>query len=125
MLDSDRQRVLARKRRLANKHMVNGNSQRIDIAARIDRIAFDLLRAHVERRAHGDPDLSQVLLHPLIIDASETEIGDLNFAVGRQHDIFRFDVTMDDTHLTGFLQRHSGLLQNIDRHLRLNGTKTV
>ncbi len=46
--------------RLAAEHVVAGDAQAVDVAARIERLALDLLGAHVQRRAHRDADLREL-----------------------------------------------------------------
>ena len=48
----DRERIRALKRRLAGKHFVEHDAQRVDVAARIAALALHLLGRNVFRRAH-------------------------------------------------------------------------
>ena len=57
LLDRDRQWAIPLERRMARQHVIRGHAQRIDIATSIQRPAFDLFGAHVERRPHRDPNL--------------------------------------------------------------------
>ena len=41
--------------------MVGGDAKRVEVAAGVNGPALDLLRAHVERRAHGDAGLREVV----------------------------------------------------------------
>ena len=61
VLHGHAQRRFAGKRRRAGQHVVAGHAERVDVAPRIERLAFDLLGAHVERRAQRDADLGQVV----------------------------------------------------------------
>jgi len=55
-------------------------------------LALDLLRGHVVRRAQKLPFLGQVRgVHP-----GDAEIGDLDPVVGRDQDVRRLDVAVDD-----------------------------
>ena len=95
----------AAERRLAGEHVVAGDAEGVDVGARIDRLALDLLGAHVQRRAHGDAALRQVERLAVVGEAArQAEVGDLDLALARQQDVFRLDVAMDDAQLAGPLQ---------------------
>ena len=53
-------RRLGAERRNAGKHVVEGDSHRIEITAMIDRMPLRLLGAHVQRRSHRHARLRQV-----------------------------------------------------------------
>ena len=80
MLHGDVQRRLAVERRMAGQHVVAGDAERIDVAPRIDGPPFDLLGAHVERRAHRDADLRQVQGLAVAGHAGQAEVGDFHLA---------------------------------------------
>ena len=95
MLHGDGERRVAGERRLAGEHVVGGDAERIDVAARIELAAFDLLGAHVERRAHRDADLREVGA-AVALHAGQAEVGDFHFAAAGEHDVFGLDVAVDD-----------------------------
>ena len=82
------------KRRPPGEHVVTRHAERVDVAAAVQRLAFDLLGAHVERRAQRDADLRQVGRGALADQAGQAEIGDLHLARGGEQNIFRLDVAM-------------------------------
>ena len=70
----DRYGSVARKRSLAAEHLVHQQSERIDVAARIDGFSLGLLRAHICRRAHGEPGLGELLTPCLANRSGDPEI---------------------------------------------------
>ena len=116
MADGQLQRGLSAKWRLAGEHVIAGHSQGIDIGARIDLLALDLLGAHVQRRAHGQARLGQVCRgFGAGEDARQAEVGHLDLAPARQQDVLRLDIAMDDAQLAGPLQGRRRLPQDGER----------
>src|SRR4051794_8920743 len=71
----------------------------------IDRLALDLLRAHVQGRAHGDAALRQARRRPRLGEAArQPEIGNLHLPLARHQNVLWLDVAMDDAELAGPLQ---------------------
>ncbi len=77
----------------AANHLVQHDAQRVQIAARIHRLTRGLLRRHVGRRPHhaaGGAELSRIAEH-----LGDAEIGQDRLALGREHDVGRFDIAMN------------------------------
>jgi hypothetical protein len=99
-------------------HLVNDDAKAPDIGAGIDREAVTLFRRHVSLRADDDAVRS--------VGANErawklgtcpggnTEVDDLDQAVGTQHDVIGLDVAVDDTCLVCGRQAISDLQRNGD-----------
>ena len=109
VLHGHAQRRLAHERRIAGQHLVTRRPEGIDVAAGVQRLALDLLGAHVQRRAHGHPRPGQIEAFGVAGEAGETEIGDFDFAGVGEHDVFRLDVAVDDAFVGGLRQRRGGL----------------
>ena len=104
---------------LPGQHVVASHAQAVDVAARIELPAFDLLRAHVQRRAHGDAHLRELQRLFPAADAGQTEIGHFHFAGAGEHDIFRLDVAVDDAAVGGFAQGGGHLPDDGQAHLHI------
>jgi hypothetical protein len=80
----------------------------------VERIALDLLRAHVGRRAdaHDEGRVGRALLADV---ERQPEIGDLNVVVLVDQDVGRLDVAMDDALAVGVIERHRTLEDHADR----------
>ncbi len=94
MLHSDRQRFIAIKRWTAGEQEIERAAERIEVAAGVDQLALDLLRAHVTRSPHCQPDLGQVTASTA--DACQPEVRDFDLAAVRLQDVFWFDVPVGD-----------------------------
>jgi len=71
------------------------DAKRVDVAARVEPAAFELLGRHVGRRADDDPDARQRRR----VDAArpgQPEVEQPDGAVGGDHDVARLDVAVDD-----------------------------
>ncbi len=87
--------------------------------------AFDLLWAHVKRRAHGNTDLREIGHFHVVAahDAGEAEIGHFHLARRSDHDVLWLDVAVDHALLGGLAQRGSDLPH--DRKGRLQQRRAV
>ena len=95
--------------------MIARHAEGIDVAARIERLAFDLLGTHVERRSQRDADLGQLVVVVFAREPGQAEIGDFDFAGGGEHDIFGLDIAMHHAHLGRFRQRRGHLPHDRER----------
>ena len=120
VLHGDGQRRVAGEGGLAGEHVVGRDAERVDIGAGIELAAFDLLGAHVEGRAHRDADLREV--GGVALDAGEAEVGDFYFAAAGEHDVFGFDVAVDDAFAGSFGEGGGDLADDIERELRRERT---
>ena len=86
----------------AGEHLVEHAAGGEDVAAAVDPLAGDLLRRHVAERAEHDARRRSCMpvdagrrgpLEPL---QREAEVQDLDRAVGREEDVLRLQVAMDD-----------------------------
>ena len=85
----------AGERNVAGHHLVHDQSQRIEIAAVIDRSAFDLFGRHVARRA--DKSTAAGHAHFRGLERSgEAKIGNEHLIVFADQDIVWLEVAMDD-----------------------------
>ena len=117
MLHGQTQSGFAAKGRRTGQHVVTGNAQGIDVATRIERLAFDLLGAHVSGRSHRSTGLRQFGFIALLNDSGKAEIGNLHLAAVGEHDVFRLDVAMHDA-VFGRLGQRGGSLTH-DRNCQL------
>jgi hypothetical protein len=113
VLDGDRQGRVAQVGRRAGQQMVAGGAEGVEVAAAIDGAAFDLLGAHVQRRAHGDAHFRE-RLGVGAVDAGEAEVGDLHLAAGAEHDVLGLDVAMDDARFGGFAEGGDDLAEHVE-----------
>ena len=111
VLDPDRERRVALERDSPGRHLVKDDAERVDVGAGVDRLALDLLRAHVFRGPDHDPRPGDAL--PLE-RAGDTEIHDVDAAALVDHDVLRLEVAVDDAVAVG-LGQAPGDLQG-DRH---------
>ena len=54
-------------------------------------------RGHVQRSAHRHSDLCEVGGFAVLSDASESEVGNFDFARGRDENVLRFDVSVGNS----------------------------
>ena len=79
MLYGHAHRRFTMERRLAGKHMVTGDAERIDVATVIELFSVDLFGTHVQRRPHRHADLRQVDAFAGLRELRQTEVGHLRF----------------------------------------------
>ena len=80
-------------RRLAGDELVQHDPERVDVAALVGRIAFDLLRRHVRRRAEHRAARG----HARVADrAREPEVGDADAALLVDEHVLRLEIAVDD-----------------------------
>ena len=94
--------VFASNGQRAGEHLVRHHGERVDVAARIERLARELLRAHVRRRAEHHALLRELGLVAILLAASlrDAEVEDLHEvllpgALG-EDDVVRLEIAMDD-----------------------------
>ncbi len=83
-------------RPVTGEHLPRDETEAVDVAARVERRALDLLRRHVRRRA--DRDAGHRELRIAGHRAREPEVGQQRTVVGVDEDVFRFHVAVHDTH---------------------------
>ena len=111
VLDGDRHRRVAVKRRTPRQHFIHHNAQRVQIGACIDVCALRLLRRDIMHRP-------QRLTRERILrgrDLRDAEIGDLHAAVLEDHDVVGLNVAVDDAAAVRVLQRLGDLRGKMQR----------
>ncbi len=118
-LEHDEHR-LARERRPAGEHLVEDGPQRVDIGRRSDprRVALGLLGRHVVGRSE---DGARLRPRAVAVALRQPEVADLGRAeVGREQDVRRLEVAVDDPRLVGVLhgerERRDGPRHVVRRH---------
>ena len=92
----DRLRAAAGKRRLPRQHLVRHRTERIDVAACIERaLTHRLLGTHVLRRAEREPRLCHAGAAGALHGERNAEICNDRRAILQQN-VFRFDVAVND-----------------------------
>ena len=110
--------VVALERAAARQHFVEHAAERPDVGALVDALAARLLRAHVRGRAHDDARAGRrgvVIVGDCVTMApprrsgssslGQAEVEHLDRAVGRDLDVGRLQVAMDDALLVRRLER--------------------
>src|SRR5208283_5034249 len=100
----DRKRVIAIKRYYAYRHFVQHCSKTVNVGLRIPALPFDLFRGHIIRRADRGSKTGERDPSPLC-SPGDAEVHDTDSAVVADHDVLRFEVTMDDAVLVHVRQR--------------------
>ncbi len=98
--------------RRAGQKLIQQHAQRVDVAPRVDILVVQLglLGRHVLQRAHHRPEtrVHRALGEPLAGRLGHAEIDDLGdrpAVIGRDQDVRRLDVAVDDPLLVGVLDR--------------------
>ena len=96
--------VGAGERRLAREHLVEHRGQAVDVGPRVElAVARRLLRAHVGRRADGEPGLGE----PRVAAAQrpgDPEVGHQGVAVPGEQEVLRLDVAVDHALVVGVVR---------------------
>ena len=79
------------KRNLSSEHLVENDTQGIDISSDVYMCAFRLFRGHVVRSADDGAGCAPVRG---IGSPSDAEVGELHGAVGRHKDVLGLDIAM-------------------------------
>ena len=103
-------------RRPAGEHVEQRAAERIEVAADVDvaRVA-GLLGADVVERAERHPALGQPVVAVALEPAGQAHVDELRPALGRDDDVRRLDVAMDDPALGGMDQGVGDLEGVVDR----------
>jgi hypothetical protein len=104
--------AFAREQARAGERLVQHDAEREDVRARVDRLAGDLLRRHVARRAEHHPGGGLVVGEA---HAREAEVHDLRAALRIQHDVRRLDVTVHDAALVRIREAVGDLAHDLHR----------
>ena len=99
-------RFCAVERALAGEELVEDEAERVDVAARRDLAAGELLGRHVGRRAGADRFTG---------DAGEAEVGDADLAAAVEHDVRRLEIAMDDAALVRGGESGADLPRDLER----------
>ena len=81
----------------AGQHFVDDNAERPDVGPAVERPGAGVLRTHVSHRSR---ERLRVRARRLL-NLRDPEIEDLHRPVGKDHDVRRLDVAMDDARLVG------------------------
>ena len=104
------------KRQNSGKHLVEGDPETVNVAARIKLFSCKLLRAHI---GWGPGDIH--VLGPFSMFNRQSQIGKLDDAFGGDHDIIRLNVAMDHFRFVpGVVQRLRHLLHDMQRFINGN-----
>ncbi len=109
-----RARVVFDERLDAGDALVEHDAEREDVAAEVELVAQDLLRAHVARRAHAGAGLGQVAQR---VVAGDAEVHQLHLALVGDDDVGRLDVAVDDAAEVRVVERTRDLQRDDRGHL--------
>src|SRR5208337_69289 len=120
----DRERVVAIERHYADSHFVQHCAKAENVGPRIPALPFDLFGGHIIGRADswrktGECD-SSTLCGP-----GDAEVHDPDSAVVADHDVLRFEVTMDYTVFVHVRQCLAYITRYLDRVLFRHRADTV
>ena len=117
MLHRDLDRRLAVERRLAGQELVEDDSERVEVGARIDLASLGLLGREVLRR----PDDRARLGHLARAGAGDPEVRHLHAALAVDEDVVRLDVAVHDPVPVREAQRREDLARVLDRDVDRRG----
>ncbi len=100
VLERQCQRGVRAERRDPGQHVVERHTQRVKVAAMIDRVTLCLLGTDVERCSHGDARLGHVGV-PAFLVAAEAKVGDFHLPLACHQDVLGLDVAVDQPNLAG------------------------
>jgi hypothetical protein len=129
---------LADEGQLRGEHLVEQNTEREDVRARVDRSALDLLGRHIDERPHdlaGAGHVGRVLgghrrhigddrlrrRHAIIDQLAETEVEDLGDALVGQHHVVRLEVPVQHALAVGPRQAGRDAGRDLERPLDAEG----
>ena len=116
MLVRDAHRRLAGERQPAGQQLVRHDAERVQVRARVGRLAADLLGGQVLHRALDAARLRRLAVG---IRAGQAEVGDLHRAAGRDQDVLGLDVAVDDALCVRGLEGEQRLADDLGRLRRL------
>ena len=108
MFDGNVHAAVALERDLSGEHLVQNDSERVDVGLPGHLVSQCLLRRHVVGRPDHLPGAGQVLRLELQV-ARDAEVGDLGAPLLVDQDVVRFHVTVDELALVSCLQRAADL----------------
>jgi len=114
---------IGRERLRPGEHLVQNAAEAVDVGALVDRIAEQLLRAHVLRRADHQPAPRERILRRLGDRFGDTEVDDFRDLFPaprvRENHVVGFEVAMDDSELVRGRQSVGHLTRDLDRASRI------
>jgi hypothetical protein len=123
LLPQQGERSLRVERRTPGQHLVEDRAEREDIGERPDRLVGQLLGRDVAHRAHDRPRLRQAGAC-LVKAAGDAEVDEAGTAVGREQDVGRLDVPMDEAAIVCVLERIGDLRRDRRRLARRQASDT-
>ena len=100
------------------EQLVEDDADRVEVAARVERIAARLLGAHVLGRAADDAGARDARLLRVGADLREAEVDDLHEVAARAHrledDVLGLEIAVDDALVVRFGERRERLAQDVD-----------
>jgi hypothetical protein len=125
LLIGDAHRVVTGERRLPGDHLVQHDTDRVQVATRVGLRALSLLGGEVGGGAHYVADLGEVALGGRVHRTGDAEVGHLHLAVGADEHVGRLDVAVYHAVAVGVAERSGDLagdlggLNGIDVPVRL------
>ena len=102
----------------SRKHLVLNDAEREDIGSRTDVAADELLRRHVGDRSDGDTGIrlhhGRGIFAAKLAKLRQSEIEHFGVSVGRDDNVLRLNVAMDDSSLVGGTDRARDLRRDVD-----------
>ena len=108
-LVGDRREVVGREGLLPREELVEDDAEREEVAPAVDRVPRDLLGRHVVRRPEELSRRREVRL----LGLGDPEVGDLHLALGRDDDVRRLHVPVDDAAAVGVVERLGDLADDL------------
>ncbi len=102
---------------LAGHHFIKDDSERIDIGATVDALAFHLFGRHIARSADNSARAGHAHLRGFE-RSGEAEIGDVDLIVLADKNVVRLEVTMDDAFGVSSVERFAKLANDFERATR-------
>ena len=100
-------RSIRQERRLARKHLVKHDSQRIEVAGRHHHVAESLLGTQVLRRTNDHPGASHVVYGSITHELGDAEIKDLQLFAPlfhRHEEVVRLEIPVEDVVFVGLFK---------------------
>ena len=82
-------------RALSGQHLIDDNAERVEVARRTERLAHELLGAHVSRRTDGDARARDAARRVDV--AGDAEVEQLDGAARCEHQVLRLEIAVENT----------------------------